>query len=471
MSFIETYQGKFTGAKSRLVRLFLESDRDSIVFRNILSSLLARGFSIISTLVMIPIILNRYGLESYGVWVIAISLGSLFSLADFGVVNAMLSYFSKAFGQTDTKAMQGLLSSTLYMSIISAFCLVVMLVVATLLVDWGWAFGITNAELAREASWVVFLTGVGIAIQFPLAAVRHARLGMQQGVPVNLWDLAGSLLGTLSLVIAAMTGADIITCAALWNFLPIVTRAISAILFLSSDAHAPTPSSAKVDWATSKMLLVAGGTFTLFGLCQALAVQSDQILIAKVLGLAEVAPYSVVQRLFSQPQIFVALLVAAQWPAYGEAMGRGDGEWIKKHFLQSLRGIVAFAIVCATLLSLFCVQILEIWVGKVVQVEPILIVGMAIYCVVSCIANAITAFFFSLGLHQRVAVMQIAMFGVNLPISLLLLPLIGSAGAILGTAAGYFVAILIPGLISLRSTLRSFPRLRENDPAAKSDAR
>lgn len=466
MSFAQSAMNKISGGKSRIVHLLFASDRSSIVFRNIASSLLARGFSIISTFVMIPIILHAFGVERYGVWVIAISLGSLFTLADFGVVNSMLSYFSKAFGQSDGNAMQRLFNSTLLMSFIAAVALTVSLFAATQMIDWGRFFGVANETLAREASWVVFLTGAGIAIQFPLAAVRHARLGMLQGVPVNMWDLAGSLLATISLVIAALNGADIITCAALWTILPAVPKAISAILFLLFDERAPAPARIDVNWDTSKMLLIAGGVFTLSGLCQALAVQSDQILIANVLGISEVAPYSVVQRLFSQPQIFVALLVAAQWPSYGEALGRGDGDWITKHFIQSLGVVTAFAFLCAAFLAIFCSEILELWVGKVVRAEPTLVLGMAIYCVVACVSNAIIAFFLALGLHRRVIILQIAMFAVNLPVSLVLLPLIGSAGAIYGTALGYLIAILIPGLVSLRSTFDAFPRLQKNDRIA-----
>ncbi len=457
---------KISSGKSRFVHLLFAHDRSAIVFRNIASSLLARGFSIISTFVMIPIILHEFGVERYGIWVIALSLGSLFTLADFGVVNSMLSYFSRAYGQSDGNAMQRLFSSTLLMSFIAAFALIIGLFVATQLIDWMRLFSVAKIALAREASWVVFLTGAGIAIQFPLAAVRHARLGMLQGVAVNMWDLSGALLATISLLIAASMGANIITCAALWCLLPAIPKAISAALFLRFDKRAPAPTRNDVDWATSKMLLIAGGVFTLSGLCQVLAVQSDQILIANVLGISEVAPYSVVQRLFSQPQIFVGLLVAAQWPAYGEALGRGDGDWIKKHFIQSLGVITAFAFLCAAFLAIFCSEILELWVGKVVRAEPTLVLGMAIYCVVACVSNAIIAFFLALGLHRRVIILQIAMFAVNLPVSLLLLPLIGSAGAIYGTALGYLIAILIPGLVSLRSTFDAFPRLQKNDRIA-----
>lgn len=467
MSVLQTGMRKVSNGQSHLMHLLFASDRDAIVFRNILSSLLARGFSIVSTFVMIPIILHEFGVERYGIWVIALSLGSLFTLADFGVVNSMLSYFSKAYGQADGNAMQRLFSSTLFMSFIAAFALIIGLFVATQLIDWMRLFSVAKIDLAREASWVVFLTGAGIAIQFPLAAVRHARLGMLQGVSVNMWDLAGALLATISLVIAASQGANIITCAALWCLLPAIPKAISAALFLLFDERAPAPAKRDIDWATSKMLLVAGGVFTLSGLCQALAVQSDQILIAKMLGIAEVAPYSVVQRLFSQPQIFVGLLVAAQWPAYGEALGRGDGAWIAKHFTRTLYIITGFALSSATIMSVLCSQILELWVGHVVRVEPVLVIGMAIFCFVACIANAMIALFLSLGLHRRVIILQLAMFAVNLPVSLILLPLIGSAGAIYGTALGYIVAILIPSFISLRSIFDEFPRLPETLPTAK----
>jgi O-antigen/teichoic acid export membrane protein len=217
------------GINARIRILLFGVGRDSVVFRNILSSLMARGFSIMSTLVMIPIILHRFGIEKYGAWVIAVSLSSIFSLADFGVVNAMLSYFSKAFGQADRPTMRRLLSSTLCMSILASFGLVAVALIATKCVDWMWVLGVEDPALARQASWIIFLTALGIAVQFPLAAIRHARLGMLQGVPVNLWDLVGSLLATAALIFSA------------WRFQRLSVRLYSCLVTRARlNFHAPT---------------------------------------------------------------------------------------------------------------------------------------------------------------------------------------------------------------------------------------
>jgi O-antigen/teichoic acid export membrane protein len=451
---------------AKIVGMWRRDSQDAMVFRNVATSLLARGVSVISTLIAIPIILNYFGEERYGIWIISLTLGSLFTLADFGVVNAMLSMISRAYGANDRPLMKRLLSSALFMAVFFSLTFLAVLFASVWFFDWGRLLNIKDEALVIQAETVILLTGIGFCIQFPLAAIRHARLGMLQGVPVNLWDLVGVLLGTGGLVISIVTGAGLVTAVALWAFLPSVPKAISAVQFLIGSGRDLVPKFGFVERRTAKLLLASGAIFTLSGLSQALALQSDQLLIAKFLGLAEVAPYSIVQRLFSQPQILVTLLVAAQWPAYGEALGRGDGDWIIRHFNRSLIGIATFAIVCSAFMSFFCHDILKLWIGRAIPASPLLVAGMAIYCVASCLSAAIIAFYLALGLNRQVIFMQIAMFMISVPTSIALFKFIGSAGAVYGTSAGYLLGILLPSAAILRRTFRAFPRLRSSADAA-----
>jgi hypothetical protein len=50
---------------------------------------------------------------------------------------------------------------------------------------------------------------------------------------------------------------------------------------------------------------------------------------------------------------------------------------------------------------------------------------------------------------------------INVPLTLLLVPRIGSAGACIATTCGYLVALIIPSLFSIRDVLGGLPALRE----------
>ena len=437
--------------------------KDSLVARNALSSLAARGFSILSSLMTVPIVLHHLGSERYGIWLVAMAISTLFTLADGGVVNGMLSLVAKAFGANDRAEIRRVFGSGLTLATLFGVLLLLVVFAVVQLVDWRWVFGTRSDALAKEAGWTVFAICVGYAVQFPIAAARHVRLGMLEGVAVNLWDLAGSLLGFIGLVIGLELNYGLIAVAIAWSLLPAIPKLIGTFFFLRGGALDLIPSRSDVHITVCKTLLASGSVFLFYGLTQALAVQSDQILIAQYLGLASVTQYSIVQRLFAQPPVLVALVVAAQWPSYAEAWGRGDRAWIRNHLLKSLFGVFGFSLLCALFLWYFCDKILYLWVGSAIQTTPYLVAGMVGYCVIGSIANLLTAFFLALRFHRRVVWMQLGMFCINLPVTIFLLPKIGNSGAIIGTTLGYVVAIVLPGIWLVRplflasATLPSLP--------------
>src|SRR5208282_70762 len=72
-----------------------------------------------------------------------------------------------------------------------------------------------------------------------------------------------------------------------------------------------------------------------------LAYTSDNIVIAQVLGAAAVALYAVPQKLFSSVSTIVSMAINPLWPAYGEALARGDVAWVRRTFFASLRLVLA----------------------------------------------------------------------------------------------------------------------------------
>jgi len=79
-----------------------------------------------------------------------------------------------------------------------------------------------------------------------------------------------------------------------------------------------------------KRILQGGLLFFVLQLGVTVAYASDNLIIAKILGLDDVAQYSVVSKMFEGVLMVFGLAVTPLWPAYGEAKARGDLHWIKK---------------------------------------------------------------------------------------------------------------------------------------------
>ena len=433
--------------KSLIDRVAMSHGRSQAIVRTALVSMTMRVFSVLASLLTVPLVLHDVGRERYGIWMAAIALSTLFAMADGGITKGLIAEVAKAHGADDRAGIRVLISSALATT--TALVAIVLLLVLTAVsaIDWQWAFNLSTPAMAHEADLTISAMCVAYALSFPATVIREARLGLLQGATVNTWDFAGLVAAVLGLLLAVHFHWGLIAIASIWVGIPVIARNASAAYFLAYAGADLRPSWTSVSASASRSLIVTGSVFVVYLITQALAVQSDQILIARFLGADAVAEYSIVQRLFNQPQVLVTLALAAQWPAYGEALGRGDLAWIRSHFSQSLIGYAVIATVGSGVLALFCNDILRVWVGGGMVASQLMITSMAAYAIVATLANVFSFFFMSLSLHRLMIGTQLAMFAVNLPLSIWLLPRVGSAGAIIGTTVGYLVAIVIPGLV------------------------
>ncbi len=291
------------------------------------------------------------------------------------------------------------------------------------------------------------------AVTYPVTVIREARLGLMQGPEVNLWDFLGVILGFGGLVLAVETGAGLVSIAALWACGPAIARAVAAIIFLAGRGRDLLPSWSDVDIGVSRALVGGGAIFLVYALTQTLALQSDQVLIARFFGAGKVAEYAVVQRLFLQPQVLVTLGLIAQWPAYGEALGRSDFGWISRHLRRSIMIYAAFAVLACGLLGVLCDPILKIWVGDI-TVSPLLVGSMVAAGITAAVANVLAFFLMSVGLSRHLLIAQGVLTVVTLPLELVLIPHIGPAGAAIAATFGYLLAYILP-FVFLRDRLLS----------------
>jgi len=449
-----------TGVRGLVRSAALGKSRGAIVARMAFASIATRGFSVVASLLTVPIVLHHLGAERYGLWTATLALAGLFTIADGGIANSLISHVSRAHGAGDRAAIRVLIGSGLAATAAFGLAFIPLVLIAVHFVNWTWAFNLPDAAMGREAGFVIASICLCYALGLPATVIRQARLGLLQGTAVSLWDLAATIVSVGALVVAVLLGGGITVMAVVWAAVLALARSASAVIFLIGSGRDIRPSWRDVRPAACRVLIASGVVVLLYTLSQAFAVQSDQILIARLSGIKAVTAYAIVQRLFNQPQILMTMFLAAQWPAYGEALGRGDDEWIRRHFIRTLIVLTACAAVACLAIALLCDEILYVWIGSAVVASPALIAAMAVYGVVTAAANTFSFFYLSLRMNRRVVIAQTAMLAIALPVSILLIPRFGSPGAAVGPIVGYLAAIVIPGILMLDRTLASVPAFR-----------
>lgn len=445
-----------------LVAAVRGSGRGGRATRTGLVSLASRSLSIFGTLITVPLVLNHFGPERYGVWMTLSVIFIYLKLADGGATIGLIALVSRADGAGDKRRIAALFDSAFALTLAVGLVLTGVAFAMPAL-DWAGLLKLGDPALARDAGLAAALIVLAMGFGYPSGFTRQGRLGLQQGAAANAWDLAATAATFAGQLAVVYLKFGIVMLAAVTAFTPVIVNAISSFAFYAGPGRRWLPRPGRASWPVVKSLFSSGSMFMLLTLTQALSVQIEPVMIARLAGVEAVASYSVVQKLFAQPQVLVTLFLVAQFPAYGEALTRGDDAWIVQHFRRSLIAATAIVIVGCGSLALLAQPLLALWIGDAIQPSTRLIACLAVYGAVATIANVFTYFFFALGLYRRVILAHAVMIAINIPLAILLIPRLGPEGSAIAISTGYLLALIGPSLYSIRSIIRELPKLRKKE--------
>jgi len=226
--------------------------------------------------------------------------------------------------------------------------------------------------------------------------------------------------------------------------MPVIFRAINTLVFFGYQKCTLRPRFRHINFGIIRGLIHTGLLFFILQIAVIVGFQSDNIIIARILGVEAVAGYDVALKLSTLPAMFIGLVVVAQWPAYGEALTRGDTNWIRRTFSKTLRLSLAVAIPFAVVLLFLGDKIIGLWAGPDVIPTMGLLAGMSAWSVLLVIGNVVSALLNGLHIVRFQAICAMLMAMGNILLSIYLVGKIGATGAIYGTLAAYTIFTLIP---------------------------
>ena len=405
----------------------------------------ATAASMLVAFVSVPLALDYLGPERYGLWMAASSFVFLFgTFADGGIVYSLITVTAVANACGGAAAVRKVIGSASAVLLPVMGAMILLAAVAVPFIPWRWVFGLHDAGLAREAADVVLVVVTGLALGFVVNIALKVRTGLQEVAAVRTWEGVAAFAALPALLLAMQLNASLAWLVAAAVGAPLLVKASASALFFRARPQM-FPRWRDMGLKHAPHILGAGSVFLVIQLSQAVAIQSDQVLIANIAGVQEVAAYTVMQRLFSVPYMIANFAFAAQWPAFSDAAARGDLAWVRHSFLRVLAVSTAMATLLALGLAIMHRPLLAIWgVAGAVQPGPALIAGMTAYALLAVIVGACSTLLISLDMRRPQIWISLAMMVVNVPLSIILIKEIGSAGAIWGTAITYLVCMVVP---------------------------
>jgi len=421
------------------------------------ANLAARLITIATSFATIPLTLHYLGAERFGLWMTISSLTALLAFADFGLGNGLLNALAEANGRDDVPAMRRAIASATLMLGTLGLALLALLVPTILVFDWVALFGLKEALAVQELKPALLVFAACFVLNILAGIVQRTQLGLQMGFVNGIANAAGSLLGLLGVLLAIQAGAGLPWLIAALLGGPLVAAAAGGLwLFARRRELIPRRSDAQHD--VMRRLLSLGGLFLVLQVSAALAYSSDNLIGAHFIGAAAVGDYAIAAKLFNIVAIVVPILLGPLWPAYGEALARGDIAWARRTLWRSTLGGGTLALVMSLGLLWAFGAITELWLQRQPAVSMPLLWGLAAWMVVTAFGGGIAMFLNGAHVVAEQAVVAVLLAASCVVGKVLAVQQFGLAALPWVTALSYLGLVLIPYLVLLPRILRRLNR-------------
>ena len=415
---------------------------------------LGRVVSLGTSIVTVRLTFRYLGAERYGMWMTITSVVMMFVFADLGMNNGLINLVAEATGKEDARTARQATASAFWMLSMIAMLVAVGGLIAYPYFNTSRLFNVHSSLAMRESGPALLAFFFCFVMNVPLGIVRGTQTGLQYAYVNNMWNMLGSLTSLCALLVAIHLHAGLPVLVLSLSGPPVLITILNGAELFGWSHPELRPNPRDCSRAVASRLLRIGLMFFLLQASISVGMQTDNVVIAQILGARAVASYAVPARLFNIIASFITLFSGSMWPAYADALARRDGSWIQRSFRRVMLAGTAITLGATILLVLLGNRILALWVGPQMQASMMLLTIFGLQCVVFSYLQPINFLLNGIGELKAQVVCAVAMAVVNLGLSIFFVKRFGIVGAVLGTFVAQLTVQVIPLTVIARTQLK-----------------
>lgn len=412
-----------------------------------------RAVSLGASLITVTLTFRYLGAERYGMWVTITSAVSLIGFADLGINNGLITIVADAFGREDYRAARSAVSSAFWMLSGLALCLATLCFASYPFINGAKLFNVHSVLAIHESSPTLLVLLLCFIVNFPLGVIRGVQTGLQNQFINNVWMMLGSIASLILLLLSIHLHAGLPILVLCLSGAPILGMLANGVELFSFSHPELLPSPQCFSRQAARQLLSTGVLYFVLQIAWAIGVQTDNIVIAQILGAKMVASYAVPARLFNIIPSLLVVMSAPMWPAYADAIARSDGQWVRRAFRRVITVCGTVTLALSIVLVLFGNRIIRVWVGPQIHASESLLIALGLLGVLSAYLNPIIFLLNGAGELKVLTFTDVVSSIVNVSLSIVFVKEYGIIGAAMGTIAGFIIRI-IPVSIVTRKVLQ-----------------
>ncbi|TVZ27524.1 Na+-driven multidrug efflux pump [Gillisia sp. Hel_I_86] len=330
--------------------------------KNILTSLLIKGGSIVISLVLVPLTINYVNADRYGIWLTISSIVAWFSFFDIGLTQGLRNKFAEAKASGDDESAQVFVSTAYAILTIVFLSVWILFLFINPFLDWSNMLNLAN-DYKSELSILVLIVFTYFCFQFVFKIITTIMTADQEPAKASLIDLVSQILSLIIIGLLVMTTSGSLIYLGLALCLSPLVTLIAANLLLFRTKYRPyRPTLSKVKFSHAKSLFNLGMMFFVIQIAAIVQFETANIIIARNFGPSQVTSYNIVYKYFNVLTMGFVIFLSPFWSASTEAYLKKDIEWIKNSMRKYNLLNIAFVFIGGVML-IFSNKIYDLWLG------------------------------------------------------------------------------------------------------------
>lgn len=433
--------------------------RTSLIKKNIIYSILIKGWSGLVVFLLVPVTLRCLGEYENGVWMTISSLLVWIDNMDIGLGNGLRNRLAENLANNDILKARETVSSTFLMLIFIIIPLSILLVSIISNIDIYQILNV-DSQIINNLNNIVVISVILTCTTFIFKFIGNVFMALQLPSVNNLLVCLGqtlSLVGTYLLLIIGDFENALLIIAVINTCAPLVVYIFAYPITFYKLYPYLKPSYKYYNDNTAKSLCGMSLKFFLLQIAGLVLFFSANILISHLFTPAHVTPYQIAYRYFSIVLLAFTIIGSPYWSATTDAFSRGDIGWIKnsRKKLQKIVYMIFSCIFCMVLLSEF---VYEIWLGDDIKISLSVTIGMAIYMIVVIWSMSYCYFLNGIGALNLQLIFTIGAAVVFIPLSYVLASFLNDISAVLFALTLANMPSLICNKIQLNKILNNTAR-------------
>ncbi len=422
--------------------------------RSVLANWVTLLLAGLTSFLLTPFLVRHLGDVYYGIWILVGAFIDYYGLLDLGISQTLQRYVAVRWGGSERAALNRTLAAALAIScgIGVALCVVT----GVLMVALPDFLGLTGTAKSVFRQ-VLLMVGVAVGVTFPARTLGAYLQGLQR---FDLYNFAASLnilLRAVLIVVVVQQGWALLGVAAVTLGMALVSVAVHWHLVRRADP-ALVVAGRLANWKDVKELFHFSFYVFVAMVGDYFRFHMDSFVIARMLTVALVTPFSVAARLISY---FVSVVVAASGPLttkFAHLHGQGKENELRETFVRATSYTALLSIFLGSHLLFNGQTLLRLWLGERFAASYSLLVILATSYVCALAQIPSLSLLYALGRHRPLAAWTLVEGLLNLGLSIYWARLLGLEGVALGTALPMIATKLLIQPWYVLNVLRMSPR-------------